>query len=227
MDARPGDVVSAFGEAQPRYSGGSERASDARAVVLSRAKARYEGQREEEYSLAEYLDLCRNDRGGYATAAERLLMAIGEPELLDTRKDPRLSRIFSNKVIKAYPEFKDFYGMEDTIEQMVSFFKHAAQALEERKQILYLLGPPGGGKSSLAEKLKQLMEQMPFYCLKDSPLNETPLGLFSPEEDGPALEGEYGIPRRYLHSVLSPWALKRLREYGGDITRFRVLKRYP
>ena len=229
MEARPGDVISAFGETQPRFVAGSgaELASDVRAVALARAKARYEGQREEEYSLAEYLDLCRNDSGAYATAAERLLMAIGEPEMLDTRKDPRRSRIFSNKIIKVYPAFKDFYGMEDTIEQMVSFFKHAAQALEERKQILYLLGPPGGGKSSLAEKLKQLMERMPFYCLKDSPLNETPLGLFSPEEDGPALEGDFGIPRRYLNSLLSPWALKRLREYGGDITRFRVLKRYP
>src|SRR3990172_12726928 len=216
MEARPGDVISAFGETQPRYAGGSgaELASDVRALALARAKARYEGQREEEYSLSEYLDLCRNDRGAYATAAERLLMAIGEPELLDTRKDPRLSRIFSNRVIKAYPAFKDFYGMEDTIEQMVSFFTHAAQALEERKQILYLLGPPGGGKSSLAEKLKQLMEQMPFYALKGSPVNESPLGLFSPEDDGPTLEDDFGIPRRYLNSILSPWALKRLREYG-------------
>jgi serine protein kinase len=38
--------------------------------------------------------------------------------------------------------------MEETIERIVSFFRHAAQGLEERKQILYLLGPVGGGKSS-------------------------------------------------------------------------------
>jgi predicted Ser/Thr protein kinase len=59
--------------------------------------------------------------------------------------------------------------MEESIEQIVSFFRHAAQGLEERKQILYLLGPVGGGKSSLAEKLKSLMQKMPFYALKDSP----------------------------------------------------------
>ena len=105
-------------------------------------------------SLQEYLELCKDDPNTYATAAERMLAAIGEPELIDTRKDPRLSRIFSNKVIKVYPAFKDFYGMEETIEQIVSYFKHAAQGLEEKKQILYLLGPVGGGKSSLAEKLK-------------------------------------------------------------------------
>jgi len=229
MDTNSREAVSAFGETRPSNpaKGGSGLGLDNRAVMLSRAKARYEDQREEECSLDEYLESCRSDPGAYATAAERLLKAIGEPELLDTQKDPRLSRIFSNKVIRVYPAFRDFYGMEDTIEQIVAFFRHAAQSLEERKQILYLLGPPGGGKSSLAEKLKELMEKKPFYCLKGSPLNETPLGLFSPRDDGAALEEEFGIPRRYLNPILSPWAFKRLREYGGDITRFRVLKRFP
>jgi serine protein kinase len=156
-----------------------------------------------------------------------MLMAIGEPESIDTRTDPRLSRIFSNKIVRVYPAFREFYGMEDTIEQIVAYFKHSAQALEERKQILYLLGPPGGGKSSLAEKLKALMEQMPFYALKGSPVNETPLGLFSPEQDGAMLESEYGIPRRYLNPIPSPWAVKRLAECGGDLSHFRVVKLRP
>jgi serine protein kinase len=117
--------------------------------------------------------------------------------------------------------------MEEAIEQIVSFFRHAAQGLEERKQILYLLGPVGGGKSSLAEKLKSLMQRTPFYAIQGSPVNESPLGLFSAEEDGTILEEEYGIPLRYLGSVMSPWAAKRLKEFGGDITRFRVVKRFP
>ena len=156
-----------------------------------------------------------------------MLAAIGQPELVDTHHDPRLSRLFFNKVIRIYPAFREFYGMEDTIEQIVSFFKHAAQGLEERKQILYLLGPPGGGKSSLAEKLKALMEQIPIYALKGSPIHESPLGLFSPEEDGKILEEDYGIPRRYLNSIASPWAVKRLHEFNGDITRFRVVRLHP
>src|SRR3569833_3424582 len=125
--------------------------------------SRYEGAREEELSLQEYLDICRTDPSAYATAAERLLMAIGEPKLVDTSKDPRLSRIFANKVLKIYPAFRENNNKEDTIEQIVAFFRHAAQGVEEKKQILYLLGPPGGGKSSLAEKLKSLMEKIPFY----------------------------------------------------------------
>ena len=188
---------------------------------------RFEARKEDEYSIQEYLDICKKDSTAYATAAERMLTAIGQPELVDTHHDPRLSRLFFNKVIKIYPAFREFYGMEDTIEQIVSFFKHAAQGLEERKQILYLLGPPGGGKSSLAEKLKALMEQIPIYALKGSPIHESPLGLFSPDEDGKILEEDYGIPRRYLNSIASPWAVKRLHEFNGDITRFRVVKLHP
>ncbi|WP_296932780.1 PrkA family serine protein kinase [uncultured Marinobacter sp.] len=195
--------------------------------ILQHFKDRYESTQEEEYSLEEYLEICKKDPTAYATAAERMLIAIGEPEFVDTSKDPRLSRIFSNKVIKRYPEFSEFYGMEDAVENIVSFFRHAAQGLEEKKQILYLLGPVGGGKSSLAEKLKSLMQKVPFYAIKGSPVNESPLGLFDPAEDAQILEEEYGIPARYLKNIMSPWAVKRLHEYGGDISQFRVVKMYP
>ncbi|MGM0766572.1 MAG: PrkA family serine protein kinase [Pseudomonadota bacterium] len=195
--------------------------------ILQHFKDRYEATQEEEYSLEEYLEICKKDPTAYATAAERMLLAIGEPELIDTSRDSRLSRIFSNKVIKRYPEFSEFYGMEDAVENIVSFFRHAAQGLEEKKQILYLLGPVGGGKSSLAEKLKFLMQKVPFYAIKGSPVNESPLGLFDPAEDAKILEEEYGIPARYLKSIMSPWAVKRLHEYGGDISQFRVVKKYP
>jgi serine protein kinase len=195
--------------------------------LLERYKARYTDMRDEEMSLEDYLELCKRDPSAYANPAERMLAAIGEPEVIDTRNDPRLSRLFSNRIIKRYPAFSEFYGMEDVIAQIVAFFKHAAQGLEERKQVLYLLGPVGGGKSSIAERLKQLMEAKPIYALKGSPINETPLGLFAPGQYGQVLESEYGIPRRYLSGVMSPWAVKRLQEFGGDISRFRVVRVQP
>lgn len=195
--------------------------------IFSHFQNRFDATRQEEYSLQEYLELCKTDPTAYASAAERLLMAIGKPELVDTSLDQRYSRIFSNKIIKRYPAFADFHGMEDAIEHIVSFFRHAAQGLEERKQILYLLGPVGGGKSSLAEKLKSLMQQVPFYAIKGSPVFESPLGLFNAEEDGDILEEDFGIPRRYLNSIISPWAVKRLHEFNGDISQFRVVKIYP
>ncbi|HWS12741.1 MAG TPA: PrkA family serine protein kinase [Rhodocyclaceae bacterium] len=195
--------------------------------IFSAYQSRFESGKEEEMSVQEYLEICRSDRSAYATAAERILMAIGEPELVDTRLDSRLSRLFSNKMVKVYPAFREFYGLEEVIENIVAYFRHAAQGLEEKKQILYLLGPVGGGKSSLAEKLKYLMEKVPFYALKGSPVHESPLGLFDPEEDGHILEEDYGIPARYLNGIMSPWAVKRLNEFNGDITKFRVVKLRP
>jgi serine protein kinase len=195
--------------------------------LLEAYRASYTATQDEELSLDEYLDLCKRDPGVYSTAAERLLAAIGEPELVDTRSDPRLGRIFSNRIIRRYPSFHEFYGMEDAIEQIVSFLKHAAQGLEERKQILYLLGPVGVGKSSIAERLKLLMEAKPIYALKGSPVNELPLGLFAPDKFGKALESDYGIPERYLTGIMSPWAIKRLREFGGDISQFKVVRVQP
>ncbi len=202
--------------------------SDDLFATYSRA---FEQRRESEMSIQDFLSACKTNPMMYAGAPERLLAAIGEPQMIDTAKDARLGRIFMNRTLRVYPAFAEFYGMEETIERIVSFFRHAAQNLEERKQILYLLGPVGGGKSSLAERIKALIEHEPIYVLKAgdqlSPVFETPLGLFSPETMGEVLEKQYNIPRRRLHGLMSPWAVKRLDEYGGDITKFRVAKVMP
>lgn len=199
--------------------------------IFEHFQARYEAAKDEELSIQDFLALCKENKSAYANAAERLLLAIGEPEMIDTSKHSRLSRILSNRVIARYKTFEDFYGMEEAIEQIVAYLKHAAQGLEERKQILYLLGPVGGGKSSLAEKLKALMQQMPIYVLsangQRSPVNDHPFCLFDVNEDGELLKQEYGIDRRYLRSIMSPWAAKRLHEFGGDITKFKVVKVRP
>ena len=196
--------------------------------VLDKIKTNYSTSFSE-MSVSEYLRACKKDPKLYAKPSERILDAIGEPELVDTKRDPKLSRIFSNKIIKVYPAFREFYGMEDTIEQIVSFFRYSAQGLEEKKQILYLMGPVGGGKSSLAEKIKQLIQKNPVYALKAgdyiSPVYESPLGLFADYKN--ELEEEYNIPSRYIPACMSPWASKRLKEYDGDVNKFKVVMLYP
>ncbi|NTJ65602.1 PrkA family serine protein kinase [Agrobacterium rhizogenes] len=200
-------------------------------VLFNTFARSFEARREVEMSFSEYLEGCRDDPLMYANAAERLLAAMGEPLLIDTAKDTRLGRIFMNRTIRTYPAFAGFFGMEETIERIVAFFRHAAQGLEERKQILYLLGPVGGGKSSLAERLKSLMEVHPIHVLKAgnelSPVFESPLSLFDPVTMGPMIEERYGIPRRRLTGLMSPWCLKRLEEFEGDISRFRVVRIQP
>ena len=205
--------------------------------IIDLLRSDYKASETKYLTVTDYLELCRDDDMAYATATERMVKAIGEPEMIDTSADPRLSRIFLNRTMKIYPAFSDFYGMEETIERIVGYFRHAAQGLEERKQILYLLGPVGGGKSSLAERVKELMETYPIYVLayqkpgtqdvELSPVFESPLALFSAKRYQTVVQQEYGIDQRYLRAVLSPWAIKRLKQADGDVNQFKVAKIYP
>ena len=94
-----------------------------------------------------------------------------------------------------------------------------------------MLGPVGSGKSSLVERLKQLMEKQHIYVLKAgdkiSPILESPLGLFDPERMGDLLGNKYGIAKRCLPSLISPWATKRLDKFDGDISKFSVVCLQP
>src|SRR5262245_66438148 len=125
MEGSSKQVFSAFGEAAPAVAqrAGTERAHESRGAALSRFQARYESRMEEEYTLQEYLELCKSNPAAYATAAERMLMAIGEPEMIDPRSDPRRSRIFSYTGIKVYPAFQDLYGLEAPLDQLHHAFK--------------------------------------------------------------------------------------------------------
>jgi len=196
--------------------------------VLDRLKKEYKSSNTV-MTVEEYLKKCKVDTKYYASAAERMLKVIGEPKVIDTKEEPRSSRIHFNKKIKIYPAFSEFYGMETVIDNIVSFFRHSAQGLEESKQILYLMGPVGSAKSSLAERLKKLIQREPIYALKAgddiSPIFESPLGLFSDMKED--LEKEYKIPTRYVPNCLSPWAQKRLEGYQGDISKFSVVELYP
>lgn len=193
--------------------------------ALDKYKTKYQAKRSEVMSLETYLTKAKKDPSMYSTPAERMLKAIGKPTKVDTSKSTRLSRLFGNRVIRTYDVFKDFYGLEEVVERIVSFFKHAAQNLEEARQILYLLGPVGSSKSSLVERLKSLMEQEPIYILADkdgnpSPIWESPLGVC-----GTDVTDDMKIP--HFYTIPSPWAVKRLKEYKGDLTKFKVIKRHP
>ena len=132
------------------------------ADILQLYSETYEKEKRTTLSLKEYLESSKSDPNLYASAAERMVQAIGDPLHVDTSKDPRLGRIFMNRTVKRYPACDHFYGLEDSIERIVGYFRHAAQGLEERKQILYLLGPVGGGKSSLADALKRRTKPASF-----------------------------------------------------------------
>ena len=82
-----------------------------------------------EVSLEEFIKMCKTDPTLYETSAQRMLRAIGTPKDVDTKNDPRLSRIFMNKKIRVYENFNDFYGMEDTIDNIVGFLDRKSTRL--------------------------------------------------------------------------------------------------
>ncbi len=190
--------------------------------VLKKIGKRLATTSQETMSLGDYLEKSKSDSLMYANTAERLLAAIGNPEMVDTKKNDRLSRVFSNEIIPMYKAFSDIYGIETTIRDLVAFVKHAAQGLEERKQILYLLGPVGSSKSTIVFILKRLFESIPFYAIKGSPVFDNPLSVFSKQDSK-----ELGIPERYFNTIPSPWLVKRLTELNGDISKLEVVKLFP
>lgn len=101
---------------------------------------------------------------------------------------------------------KDLYGIEEPITRLVEYFKSAAQRLEVRKRILLLMGPVGGGKSTIVTLLKRGLEAWAatergaVYAIKECPMQEEPLHLV-PEVLRPEIEKRYGL---YIEGDLCP-----------------------
>ncbi|MCS7080106.1 MAG: protein prkA [Chloracidobacterium sp.] len=103
---------------------------------------------------------------------------------------------------------EELFGIDETIEQLVEYFKSAAQRLEVRKRILLLMGPVGGGKSTIVTLLKRGLEKWTrteegaVYAIKGDPMHGDPM-LLIPQELRPEIQKHYGI---YIEGELSPQA---------------------
>ncbi|MDQ3686534.1 MAG: protein prkA [Acidobacteriota bacterium] len=123
----------------------------------------------------------------------------------------------------------ELYGIEEPIARIVEYFKSAAQRLEVRKRILLLMGPVGGGKSTIVTMLKRGLEDWTradegaVYSIKDCPMHEEALHLI-PHELRPEIEKHYGI---YIEGDLCPQCRYVLEHtYGGrheDVKVQRIL----
>ncbi|MGS0765553.1 serine protein kinase [Syntrophomonas curvata] len=142
-----------------------------------------ESRREKAFAtnFLEYLEIVRENPAIAILAHERMHQIIMEPgaELIKTEDYPRLRRIYGNDTIRKYKFFEDeFYGIDKTIMEIVRYLHSAAMRGEESRQVLYLVGPVGSGKSSLMESLKKALESSPsIYALQGCPMREEPLHL--------------------------------------------------
>jgi serine protein kinase len=131
--------------------------------------------------MLEYLEMVRENPALHKLSHKRLYDMINDQGMVevDLEQNPRMKRIFKGEKLKVFNFFADeFFGMEKTINQIVRYFHSASLKGEESRQVLYLVGPVGSGKSSLVERIKKGLEQLaPFYAIENCPMFEEPLHL--------------------------------------------------
>ncbi|HOM01688.1 MAG TPA: PrkA family serine protein kinase [Acetivibrio sp.] len=176
-----------------------------------------------EGTFLEYLDIVKENPEIAMLAHQRMYKLITEPgvTVIRTDENPRLRRIYGNDVIKKYKFFDDeFFGIDKTIMKIVRYFHSAAMAGEEARQVLYLVGPVGAGKSSLMEALKRALEMSPpIYALKGCPMREEPLHLV-PKHLRKEFEEILNVK---IEGDLCPVCRYRLKnEFNGEYEKFPV-----
>lgn len=174
-------------------------------------------------TLLEYLDLVKANPQLAILAHQRMydMMANRGVQELDLEADPRAKRVFGDETVKVYDFFKDeFFGMERTLEKIVRYFHSAAMGGEESRQVLYLMGPVGSGKSSLVERLKRGLEELdPIYVIEGSPTFCNPLCLIPRHLRGP-FEEMLGVK---IEGDIDPVTRHRLvNEFKGEYERMPV-----
>ncbi|MBZ0273723.1 serine protein kinase [bacterium] len=174
-------------------------------------------------TFLDYLDMVKNDPTIADLSHARLfhmIMMPGAHDVLET-ENPRTKRLFKNENVKVYPFFEDsFFGMERTINEIVRYFRSASLKGEESRQVLYLVGPVGSGKSSLVERIKQGLEDMPpFFAIDGCPMQEDPLHLV-PRHMRARFSEMLGMP---IEGDLCPYCRWRVKEeFKGEYEKFPV-----
>jgi serine protein kinase len=183
-----------------------------------RKKERFSG------TFLDYLSILKeNPRQEAMLAHARMFELLTQTgvDIIKTEEHPRLKKIYGNATVKRYKFFKnDFFGIDLSIMKIMRYFHSAAMQGEEARQVLYLVGPVGAGKSSLMEALKKALETSPpIYVIKDCPMRETPLHLI-PKHLRPKFEEMLGIK---IEGDLCPVCRYRLvNDYHGEYEKMQI-----
>ncbi len=163
-------------------------------------------------TFLEYLERVKADHGIAKLAHARLYDVIMERGVseLSASDDAAVHRLFGDESVKVYPFFTgEFFGIEKTLAQLVRYYHSASLQGEESRQVLYLMGPVGAGKSSLIERLQRGLEQSPpVYTIEGCPMAEEPLHLI-PKHLREEFSKMLGV---HIEGELCPVCRNRLRE---------------
>jgi len=161
-----------------------------------------------------YLDKVKTDRELCTLAHSRVYDTIIRHGVRDVREGEIPEALQKESPSKVYNFFaEEFYGIEKVISQIVRYFHSASLKGEESRQVLYLMGPVGSGKSSLVNRLEQALEDSPcFFGIDGCPMHEEPLHLV-PRHLRKEFEKMLDV---HIEGDLCPVCRFRLKEeYGG------------
>lgn len=180
-------------------------------------KEKFEG------TFLDYLEIVKNNPDIAKLSHKRIYDLIVNQgiEILRPEENPRIKKIYGNEIIKRYNFFKnDFFGIDKVLMKLVNYFYSASMKGEEARQVLYLVGPVGAGKSSLVEALKKALETAePIYALKGCPMHEEPLHLI-PKHLRAQFEESLGVQ---IEGDLCPVCRYRLlHDFNGQYEDFQV-----
>lgn len=186
----------------------------------NREKERFNG------TFLDYLELVKKNPDIAKLSHKRLYDIIKSMgvETLKGEENHKIKRIYGNEVIRKYGFFKDdFFGIDKVLMKLVNYFHSAAMRGEEARQVLYLVGPVGAGKSSLVESLKKALESCEsIYTIDGCPMHEEPLHLI-PKHLRPKFEELLGVK---IEGDLCPVCRYRLmNEYKGKYEDMPVTKK--
>ncbi|HEV8344890.1 MAG TPA: serine protein kinase [Candidatus Binatia bacterium] len=174
-------------------------------------------------NLLGYLERVKEDPSIPKLTHARMYDIVVRPGVRDIQEigDSRIKKLYKDESIKVYNFFADeFFGIEKTIAQIVRYFHAASLKGEESRQVLYLMGPVGSGKSSLIERLHRGLEESdPFYAIDGCPMFEEPLHLI-PRHLRKEFEKMLGV---HIEGEVCPVCRYRLKEeFSGKYEEFPV-----
>jgi serine protein kinase len=177
-------------------------------------------------TFLDYLEIVRQDPSIPKLAHARLydlILRVGTRDILES-DDEHVKHLFKDEPIRVYDFFADeFFGIERTVAQIARYFHSASLKGEESRQVLYLMGPVGSGKSSLVERLQRGLEEAePFYAIENCPMHEEPLHLL-PRHLRREFEKMLGV---HIEGDLCPVCRFRLKEdWGGRYEEVPIVMR--
>jgi serine protein kinase len=149
-----------------------------------------------EGTFAQYFEIASKKPEVTRLAHERIYRMIMDAGVGTSRTGEPLFNFYSDEI----------FGIEKPLQQIVEYFHSAAQRLEVRKRILLLMGPVGGGKSTIVYLIKRGLEEYSrndagaLYSIRDCPMHEEPLHLIPNDLRGD-VEKEFGL---YIEGDLCP-----------------------